>query len=805
MDNEAVIKRIESLRALIRYHNRRYYQLDDPEISDFQYDQLMLELTALEQTNPDLVTPDSPTRRVGAAPLEKFEPFRHDTPMLSLANAFSEADIRDFDVRIKRLPGQTDAIRFVVEPKLDGVAVNLIYEQGVFMAGATRGDGAVGEDVTHNLRTIQTLPLMVVSGEGIPIAIPDRMEIRGEVYIEREALKWLNRRRLKSGEPAFANPRNAAAGSLRQLDSRITAQRPLNIFCYGVGQIRGGRLQSQTEVLENLKRWGFPVNPHIREAMNIDDCISYYNQIDALRPTLPYEIDGIVIKVDNLDIQKRLDEFAFQKRLTDYSRSPQWAIACKFAPTQATTVIEDIIVQVGRTGVITPVAVMKPVDVGGVTISRATLHNQDEIDRKDIRIGDTVIIQRAGDVIPEIVKFIESTRNGSELKFAMPVTCPECGSEVVRLDGEAAHHCTGGLSCPAQRKGAIIHFGSRQAMDIEGLGEELIDRLVDNNIVKTPADLYNLNASSVASLERMADISASKLIAAIENSKHTTLGRFIYALGIPNVGVATAKDLAAFFCSLEKLMQAHPKTIEYIPNIGPEAAKSISLFFAEPHNKEVITQLRSSGLSWDESKSGKAVRKKTFPKLLNWLGTKVKEINWHGITGMGNEKAERIAANFRNLAELMSADENILLQIEGINQTLAKEIVHFFKEPYNLEVIKQLQGCGILRDEEVHERPASSSLVSNKVFVLTGTLANLKRDEVKSKIEAMGGRVSGNVSKNTDFIVVGAAPGTKLNEARQLGIEQLDEEKFLELLAKEDKKRLRNEDKDHFEGQQQLW
>ena len=795
MDHDEAVKRIEHLRSLIQYHNRRYYQLDDPEISDLQYDQLMRELIALEITRPDLVTPDSPTRRVGAAPLEKFEPFRHDTPMLSLANAFSEADIRDFDGRIKRLLEQTDDIRFVVEPKMDGVAVNLVYERGVFKAGATRGDGAIGEDVTQNLRTIRALPMIISSAEHAPTDLPERIEIRGEVYIEREAFRGLNRRRLESGEPVFANPRNAAAGSLRQLDSRITAKRPLNIFCYAVGQVRGRRFTSQRNVLDTLNHWGFPVNPHIREALNIDECIAYYHRMDALRPALPYEIDGIVVKVDDM---------ALQEELGAVSRSPRWAIACKYQAVQETTVIEDILVQVGRTGVLTPVAVMNPVRVGGVLVSRATLHNQDEIDKKDIRIGDTVIVQRAGDVIPEVVKVIESRRTGTEKPYFMPVACPECGSEVVRPEGEAAHRCIGGLSCPAQTKGAILHFSSRQAMDIEGLGEELVDRLVDNNIVKTPADLYNLSTSSVASLERMADISASKLIKAIEKSKNTTLGRFIYALGIPNVGEATAKDLAAFFGSLERLMQAYPKTIDYIPNIGSEVAKSISLFFAEPHNKEVITQLRKSGLYWDESKSGRNVRKKTLSEFLNWLGTEVKEIGWNGIPHMGEKTAKRIADKFGNLEKIIEADKSTLLQINGINQELATKIVYFFKEPYHIGVIKQLQECGVQWDEEVHERRVSS-LVSGKIFVLTGTLSHFRRNEAKRKIETLGGKISESVSRKTDFIVAGADPGIKLNEARKLGIEELDEDKFLALLAKDEKERLKNEDSDHFKGQQQLW
>lgn len=803
METEAAINRIETLRSLIRYHNRRYYQLDDPEISDLQYDQLMRELIELELAYPDLVTPDSPTRRVGAAPLEKFRTVQHYTKMLSLKNAFSEEPILKFDNDVKKpLIGTDKNIAYVVEPKIDGIAVNLIYENGVLTVGSTRGDGEKGEDITQNLKTIQAIPQTMDKKEGTPF--PERIEIRGEVYIEIEAFKKLNKCILAEGGASFANPRNAAAGSLRQLDSNITSKRPLDIFCYGIGIMIGKTFKSHWDALQALSQWGFKISHDIRQAKDIHECIDYYHHMNEIRRALPYEIDGVVIKVDNLDIQKRLDEIAIQKRLTEYSRSPQWAIACKFAPLKATTFIEDIIVQVGRTGVLTPVAVMKPVDLSGVTISRATLHNQGEIERKDIRIGDTVIIQRAGDVIPEIVEVIESERNGSEIRFAMPGICPACGSSVVRDEGEVAHRCIAGLSCPAQRKGAIIHFGSRQAMDIEGLGEELVDRLVENNIVKTPADLYNLNSSSVANLERMADISASKLIASIENSKYTTFGRFIYALGIPNVGEATAKDLAAFFSNLERLMEAYPKTLQYIPNIGPEVANSIYLFFTEPHNIEVIMQLKRSGLSWDESRGGKVVRKKTLPEFLNWLGTKVKEIKWNGIPGMGKESAKLIADKFGNLKKIIEADSSSLLQIKGFNQALASNIALFFKEPYNLRVIKQLQESGVAWDEGVHEPPAPS-LVSGKIFVLTGALTSLKRDEAKSKIETMGGRVSESVSRKTDFIVVGADPGTKLNEAKQLGIKVLDEDKFLALLVEEDKERLKNEAKDHFEGQRQLW
>ena len=782
MATETVIKRIEELRSLINYHNRRYYQLDDPEILDAEYDRLMRELTTLEQQFPNIAVSDSPAQRVGAPPLKKFETMKHLTRMLSLDNAFSEQDILKFDNRIKEsLPDISEDITFVVEPKVDGVAVNLIYVNGTLDVGMTRGDGDFGEVITENLKTIQAIPLKMKKIDDAPI--PEKVEIRGEVFIEIDKFRKLNERMLYEGGTPFANPRNAASGSLRQLDSEITARRPLDIFCYGIGMITGITLKNQWEVLQTLSKWGFNVNrSNIKQGNDIHECIQYYHNIDVIRRSLPYEIDGVVIKVDDLDIQKRLDNIQIQKRLTDSSRSPRWAIACKFAASQETTIIEKIDVQVGRTGALTPVAILKPVQISGVTVSRATLHNQDEINKKGIRIGDKVIIQRAGDVIPEVVKVI------TESKFNMPPTCPECGSKVVRLEGESAHRCIGGLICPAQRKRAILHFGSRQAMDIDGLGIELIDKLVKSGIVKTPADLYNLQISSLVNLERMADTSASNLIAAIEKSKHTTLGRFIYALGIPNVGETTAKDLAKFFGSLERLMHAYPKTIGYIPNIGPEAAKSISHFFAEPYNKEVIMQLRRSGLSWDESTGGKAVRKKTLDEFLYWLGTKVIEINWNGIHKFGFKKAKLIADKCGNLDNILSANEGTLLQIEGINQALAREIVHFFKEPYHREVIKQLQKSGVQWDEGVHERPASS-LISGKIFVLTGTLASLKRDEAESKIEALGGRVSSSVSRKTDFVVAGADPGSKLSEAMQLGIEVLDEDKFMALLAGEDKRK----------------
>jgi len=607
----AIFDKVESLRSLIRYHNRRYYQLDDPEISDLEYDRLMQELSALEQAYPELFTPDSPTQRVGAAPLEKFITFQHETPMLSLANAFSEDDIREFDERIKRMLGRTEAIAFVVEPKLDGVAVNLIYEQGVFTAGATRGDGVVGEDITRNLKTIQTLPLKITPGIQTPADVPEKIEIRGEVYIEREAFKGLNRRRLDSGDSPFANPRNAAAGSLRQLDSRITARRPLNIFCYAVGQVRGRRFHRHAEVLDTLARWGFPVNPHIRQVADIEACISYYRQMDALRPALPYEIDGMVIKVD---------EIALQEELGAVSRSPRWAIACKFQAVQETTIIEDILVQVGRTGVLTPVAVMKPVRIGGVLVSRATLHNQDEIDKKDIRIGDTVLVQRAGDVIPEVVKVIVSGRTGFEKPFHLPASCPECGSEVVRLDGEAAHRCIG-LACPAQIRERIYHFASRSALDIEGLGEKLVTQLVDAALIKDPADIFYLKHDRLAALERMAEKSAANLMAAIERSKEPPLEKLIFALGIRHVGERMARTLAKEFKTLDALMAASSDDLLRIRDVGPEVAASISKFFHEPANLHVIHKLRDAGVNPPEIFSPAGIKSTISGKSFVFTGT----------------------------------------------------------------------------------------------------------------------------------------------------------------------------------------
>lgn len=584
IDLEAAKARVESLRNIIRYHNERYYQFDSPEITDAEYDLLMVELDQLERQYPSLLIPDSPTQRIGAKPLDKFSSVRHLTPMLSLGNAFSDAEIVQFDERIKRLRGLEEDFSYIVEPKLDGLAVNLIYEKGILKQAATRGDGETGEDITLNVKTIRSLPLSLKILPDFPI--PELIEIRGEVCIELDAFRKLNLRRVEDGDPPFANPRNAAAGSLRQLDSKIAAKRPLIIYAYTIGYISDILIANQNEALKRLSNWGIPVNPLVEEASNLSECIDYYHRLMEIRDTLSYEIDGIVIKVDSYEIQTQLGFV---------SKSPRWAIACKFPPRQETTIVEDIIVQVGRTGVLTPVAFLKPVAVGGVVVSRATLHNLNEIRKKDISIGDTVIVQRAGDVIPEIVRVLTEKRTGTEKPFLMPSRCPECGSEVIQMEDEAAHRCIG-LACPAQIKERIRHFASRSGMDIEGLGDKLVSQLVDKTLIRDPADLYYLKKPDFMQLERLGDKSSDKLIAAIEKSKVTPLDKLIFSLGIRHVGEHVARILAREFASLDKIVEAEEGVLLLVRDIGPEVAGSIARFFREPQNLFVLDKLRSAGL-----------------------------------------------------------------------------------------------------------------------------------------------------------------------------------------------------------------
>jgi DNA ligase (NAD+) len=571
------------LRREIEYHNYRYYVLDDPEISDAAYDALMKELEALEQNFPELRTPNSPTQRIGSVPLEAFGQVPHTIPMLSLANAMEAEAVIEFDQRVKRFLKSDADITYVAEPKLDGLAVELIYERGELVAGSTRGDGFVGEDVTQNLRTVKTLPLQLIAREAPP---PERLEVRGEVYMDVADFKALNKRQEKIGEPLFANPRNAAAGSLRQLDSAVTAQRPLKIFCYGIGEVRGKAFAGQWEVLQTLPRWGLRTNPLVRRCKHIQEAVAYYKEINAQREEQPYEMDGVVIKVDSFELQQRLGEV---------SRSPRWAVAYKFPAKEETTKIIDIRAQVGRTGTLTPVALMEPVRIGGVEVKRATLHNQDEIDKKDIRIGDTVVVRRAGDVIPEVVKVVASKRTGSEKRFVMPKSCPVCGSDVVRLPGEAAHRCVG-ISCAAQLKGRIRHFASKRAMDIDGLGIKLIEQLVDKGMVKDVADLYDLTVDDLAALERMAKKSAENLVKALAKSKHPILARFLYALGMRHVGEHIAQVLGSSLPTLDRYFKISAEELENIPGIGPEVALSIYGFFKDKKNRKVLKRLQKAGV-----------------------------------------------------------------------------------------------------------------------------------------------------------------------------------------------------------------
>lgn len=576
-------ERAARLRGEIEYHNYRYYVLDDPEISDAAYDALMRELEGLEEEYPELRSPNSPTQRVGAPPLEEFGTVAHTIPMLSLANAMDQAAVIEFDQRIKRFLKADKGISYVAEPKLDGVAIELIYEGGEFAVGSTRGDGFTGEDVTQNVRTIKAVPLHLIERGNPP---PHKLEVRGEVYMEVADFEELNKQREESGEPLFANPRNAAAGSLRQLDSSITAQRPLTIFCYGIGEVEGIDFGSQWDVLRTLPQWGLRTNPLARRCHNIDEAVAYYNKINELREAQPYEMDGVVIKVDSFELQRRLGEV---------SRSPRWAVAYKFPPKEATTRIIAIRAQVGRTGALTPVALMEPVRIGGVEVKRATLHNQDEIESKDVRIGDTVVVRRAGDVIPEVVKVITSKRTGAEKRFTMPATCPVCGSAVVRLPGEAAHRCVG-ISCPAQVKGRIRHFASKRAMDIDGLGVKLIDQLVEKGLVKDIADLYALTQDAFVALERMAEKSAGNIIEALEKSKHPSLARFIYALGIRHVGEHIAQVLARNLSSLGAIAHATEEELVAIPEIGPEVAQSVISFFRDKGNQGELKRLQKAGV-----------------------------------------------------------------------------------------------------------------------------------------------------------------------------------------------------------------
>ncbi len=585
MPSKELQQEVSALHSEIQQHNYRYYVLDDPSVPDSEYDRLLNRLREIEKDHPDLVMPDSPTQRVGDRPLDSFSQVRHEIPMLSLDNAFSDEDLSEFNRRIGDRLKSSVEFEFACEPKLDGIAVSLLYENGLLVRGATRGDGSTGEDITLNVRTIPSIPLRLLD-EGWP----ERLEVRGEIYMPREGFERLNDQARKKGEKTFVNPRNAAAGSLRQLDPRITATRPLEMCCYSAGLVEGGELPAKhDQTLKLFQTWGLKINPEMRVVKGVQGCVAYYGDLAEKRDTLAYEIDGIVFKVN---------DFALQEQLGFVARAPRWAIARKFPAQEELTVLKDVDFQVGRTGAVTPVARLDPVFVGGVTVSNATLHNMDEVERLGVMVGDTVIIRRAGDVIPQIVSVVGERRPAQAEKIQLPSLCPVCGSEIERSEDEAAARCTGGLFCQAQRKEAIKHFASRKALDVDGLGDKLVEQLVDRELVKTIADLFCLTKEQLIRLDRMGEKSALNLLKALEQSKSTTLTRFIYALGIREVGEATAASLAGHYQDLPALLEAGEESLQEVDDVGPVVAQHIALFFRQAHNLEVIEQLRTVGVNW---------------------------------------------------------------------------------------------------------------------------------------------------------------------------------------------------------------
>ncbi|RJP87810.1 MAG: NAD-dependent DNA ligase LigA [Desulfobacteraceae bacterium] len=661
--------RAEYLREQINSHNHRYFVLDDPVISDAEYDRLMQELIEIEAAWPSLRSPDSPTARVGSPSLEKFDTIRHSTPMMSLDKGFNAEDLKNFDQRVRKLLQSDTPVLYTAEPKIDGVAVELVYENGMLVMASTRGDGKEGEVITANVKTIPTVPLRLTIEKKSPV--PSLLEVRGEVFISKANFKLLNDERMADGQPAFANPRNAAAGSLRQLDSSITAKRPLEIYVYNVSDYRVIGAGSQGETLDMLKTMGFRINPLIHSRVGLSDVLAYYQELDMARLTLPYEIDGVVVK---------LDRFSDQEQLGATARSPRWALAVKFQALQERTRVVDIIIQVGRTGALTPVAILSPVNVAGVVVSRATLHNEDEIEKKDVRIGDQVFVQRAGDVIPEIVKVITSSRDGTERKFIMPLTCPVCSTKSVRIDGEAVIRCPND-GCSAKIKGNIYHFASKGAFDIDGLGDKLIDQLVDKGLISSYADLFDLTVDELKKLDRMGEKSAENTVAAIENSKQISFQRFLYALGIRNVGENTAGLIAARFSDMESILSASPGEFEVIEGVGPVSAQSISEFFKQDKNREIIRRLMESGVS---------------------------------------------------------------IQYAGL--------------------------------------PSGNRPLDGLTFVLTGTLETMSRSEAKKVIEGAGGKVSSTVSSKTNYLLAGESPGSKLDKAKELGVEIISEAELKNLM-----------------------
>ena len=784
-DAQTAAERLAALRSEIDAHNYRYYVLDQPTVPDAEYDRLFRELQALEAEHPELVTPESPTQRVGGEALAAFGQIRHEIPMLSLGNAFEEQDLLDFDRRVREgldLPagdlfGGGAEVDYSCEPKLDGLAVSLLYENGMLVRGATRGDGSVGEDISANVRTVRNIPLKL-HGEGWPAVL----EVRGEIYMPKAGFEALNARQLESGGKPFANPRNAAAGSLRQLDPKITASRPLEFCTYGVGRCDGELPGTHIEILHAFKRWGLPISRELKRAKGVAECRAYYDDIGARRDGLAYEIDGVVFKVNAI---------AQQRELGFRAREPRWAIAHKFPAREELTELLDVEFQVGRTGAITPVARLKPVQVAGVTVSNATLHNMDEVARLGVMIGDTVIVRRAGDVIPQILGVIAERRPADARAVHVPEQCPVCGSAVERtqlikrgkgresVSEGAVYRCIGRLSCRAQLKQAIIHFVSRRAMDIDGLGDKIVEQLVDRGLVNSPADLFTLAYEQIIVLDGFADLSTRNLLAAIEHSRTPTLARFIYALGIPDVGEETAKLLARALGSLARIQVALPEVLTWLPDVGLEVAHEISHFFLDDHNRQVIARLLEQlRLQGEGELHAEFAACATLPELLGKLN-----IPHIAVTG-----AQKLADRFGSLEAILTADWLDLRQVERLTEKAARSLREFFDQPENVQraraIEAQLRAFGMHWESE--RQQAAGLPLAGQTWVLTGTLESMSREQGKERLEGLGAKVAGSVSAKTTAVVAGPGAGSKLAKATELGVKVLDEEAFLGFLAELD-------------------
>ncbi|WP_322978181.1 NAD-dependent DNA ligase LigA [Pseudomonas sp. C11] len=774
-------QRIAALRQELDAHNYRYYVLDEPSVPDAEYDRLFRELQALEAEHPELVTPDSPTQRVGGEALGAFGEVRHEVPMLSLGNAFEDEDLRAFDRSVQSglglsggdLFGGGAEVEYSCEPKLDGLAVSLLYENGQLVRGATRGDGATGEDISANVRTIRNVPLKL-QGEGWPQVL----EVRGEVFMPKAGFEELNARQAEAGGKTFANPRNAAAGSLRQLDPKITASRPLEFCCYGIGQVSGELPGTQVAMLQQLKAWGIPISRELKLAKGIEECLDYYRDIGQRRMSLAYDIDGVVFKVNTIEDQQQLGFRA---------RTPHWAIAHKFPAQEELTELLDVEFQVGRTGAVTPVARLKPVKVAGVMVANATLHNMDEVARLGVMIGDTVIIRRAGDVIPQVMAVVPERRPDDARPVHIPEQCPVCGSAVERtqlikrskgkesVSEGSVYRCVGRLSCQAQLKQAIIHFVSRRAMDIEGLGDKTIEQLVEEKLIGSPADLFKLNFEQIIGLEGFAEVSSNKLLSAIADSKRPTLARFIYALGIPDVGEETAKVLARSLGALARIRQALPEVLTYLPDIGLEVAHEIHSFFEDGHNQQVIAALLGEcGLQLQEEGELGA----EFSAVAT-LGGMLDKLN---IPSVGPGAAQKLAERFGSLDGVLGGDWLDMRQT--LPEKQAKAVREFFDNPDNARraraIEQQLRDFGMHWESE--KKVAEGLPLAGQTWVLTGTLEVMSRDVAKGKLESLGAKVAGSVSAKTHCVVAGPGAGSKLAKASELGVKVLDEAQFIEQL-----------------------